>query len=142
MLKRLLLASLAAVTVAGIGFAAQPTGKTIVYVQNEPATNGRMMFVSYCAPCHGMDGRGHGPVATSLRTPPTDLTQISRDNHGKFPMNHVMNVLGFGVNTPAHGTAGMPVWGQVFDRMNVSEPQVRILRISNLSRYLETIQAK
>ena len=100
------------------------------------------MYVSFCAPCHGIDGRGHGPVATSLRTPPTDLTQFSRDNHGKFPMNHVMTVLTFGANTPAHGTAGMPVWGQVFDRMNVTEPQVRMLRISNLSRYLETIQAK
>jgi len=141
MLKHLLLASLATAAVAGIGYAAQPNTVTIP-VRSEPATNGRQMYVGYCAPCHGMDGRGNGPVASSLRTPPTDLTQFSKNNHGKFPVNHIMTVLQFGASVPAHGTAGMPVWGQVFDRMNVSEPQVRMLRISNLSRYLETIQAK
>jgi len=34
------------------------------------------------------------------------------------------------------------VWGPILGKMNVSNPQDRLLRISNLSRYLETIQAK
>jgi mono/diheme cytochrome c family protein len=142
MLKRLLLASMAAAVAAGVGFAAQPKAAVTVPIKNEPATSGKQMFVSYCAPCHGVDGRGHGPVALSLRTPPPDLTQFSRNNRGKYPAVHVISVLQFGAATPAHGTAGMPVWGPIFAKMNVSDPQVRMLRISNLSRYLESIQAK
>ena len=141
MLKRLLLASLAAAVAASVSFAAQPSTVKIP-IGSEPANNGKQMFVNYCAPCHGVNGQGHGPVATSLRTQPTDLTQLSREYHGKYPAAHVSSVLQFGAATPAHGTADMPVWGPIFAKMNVGNPQAKMLRISNLSRYLESIQAR
>jgi mono/diheme cytochrome c family protein len=35
---------------------------------------GRQLYATYCAVCHGSGGRGDGPVAFMLRTPPADLT--------------------------------------------------------------------
>jgi hypothetical protein len=46
------------------------------------------------------------------------------------------------MQVPAHGSAEMPVWGPILGKMNLSSPQDKLLRISNLSRYLETLQVK
>src|SRR5690606_33005064 len=35
---------------------------------------GRQLYESYCAICHGEDGKGGGFLASSLRRPPADLT--------------------------------------------------------------------
>jgi putative copper resistance protein D len=35
---------------------------------------GERAFVENCAPCHGADGRGDGPLAKGLPVPPADLT--------------------------------------------------------------------
>ncbi|MGB6691766.1 MAG: hypothetical protein WBE76_28330 [Terracidiphilus sp.] len=43
---------------------------------------------------------------------------------------------------PARGTAPMPVWGPVFGKMITTNQQEKLLRISNLSRHLETLQVK
>jgi hypothetical protein len=77
-----------------------------------------------------------------LKTPPTDLTVLSRNNHGKFPDTHIVSVLQSGAEIPSHGTAEMPVWGPILGKMSQANPQDRLLRISNLSRYLETMQVK
>jgi len=142
MLKRLLLATFATAVAVGIGYADQPTTKVVIPVKNTAPTSGKQMYISYCAPCHGVDGRGNGPVATSLKREPSDLTVLSRKNHGKFPDTHIVAVLQFGTDVPSHGTAQMPVWGPILGKMNQSSPQQRILRISNLSRYLESMQER
>jgi hypothetical protein len=51
-------------------------------------------------------------------------------------------VLQFGKEIPAHGGGEMPAWGPILGKMNQSNPQDRLLRICNLSRYLETIQVR
>jgi len=142
MRQHLLLTALAAVFAASMGYANQSSVRVVIPVNKTTPTSGKLMYANYCASCHGIDGRGHGPVANELKTPPTDLTMQSRNNHGKFPDTHIVTVLQFGALTPAHGSAEMPVWGPILGKMNVSNPQDRLLRISNLSRYLETIQAK
>jgi len=38
---------------------------------------GRDLFATYCASCHGITGRGNGPVAEELRQSPADLTQFA-----------------------------------------------------------------
>jgi len=63
-----------------------------------------------------------------------------RSNHGKFPETHIVTVLQFGIEEPAHGSATMPVWGPILGNMNRTNLQDKQLRISNLTRYLETIQ--
>ena len=41
--------------------------------------SGREVYLRHCAACHGELGTGDGPVAASLRRPPTDLTAIARN---------------------------------------------------------------
>jgi hypothetical protein len=89
-----------------------------------------------------VDGKGQGPVASALKTPPSDLTVLSRNNHGKFPDTHIVTVLQNGTQISSHGTAEMPVWGPILGKMDQTNSQDRLLRISNLSRYLETLQVK
>ena len=118
------------------------TGKTIIRITKTSPTSGKQMYSSYCAPCHGADGKGQGPVASALKIPPTDLSTLAKNNGGKYPGSHVVTVMQFGSELNAHGSAQMPVWGPILGRMNVGNPQDKPLRISNLSRYLETIQQK
>jgi mono/diheme cytochrome c family protein len=139
--RRLLVTFTAALLAASFGFADQ-IQKIVIPVDRTAPNNGAEMFKSYCAPCHGADGRGAGPAASALKARPTDLTTLMRSNHGKFPENHVVTVLQFGTEQPAHGTASMPVWGPILGNMNRTNVQDKQLRISNLTRYLETIQGQ
>jgi mono/diheme cytochrome c family protein len=142
MLKSLLVAAMAVILAAGISFADQSQSKMVIPVGKTAANNGKQMYNSYCAPCHGTDGRGNGPAAVALKNPPTDLSALTRNNHGKFPDAHVYEVLQFGSNIPAHGSAEMPVWGKILANMNTANSQEKDLRMSNLTRYVESIQAK
>jgi mono/diheme cytochrome c family protein len=145
MLKNLFLAGLAAVVVAGVAYANQSTAKTVIIpVSKTPLNNGKLMYVNYCAPCHGVESKGNGPAAGALKKQPTDLAALSRNNGGKYPSTHITSVLEFGATNPSHGRAEMPVWGPMLGSVDSppSEANVRALRISNLSRYLQTLQEK
>jgi mono/diheme cytochrome c family protein len=100
---------------------------------------GRDSFELYCAPCHGSDARGNGPVAPALKTAPPDLTQLARRNGGAFPADRVRAyVTGTGRTLPAHGPAEMPIWGPTF---RAFETDVWVQeRIKNLVQYLSTVQ--
>jgi mono/diheme cytochrome c family protein len=139
-LKYLLLTTLAAAFAVSAGYADQSTTKITIPVSKTSPTSGKQMFTSYCAPCHGVDGRGHGPAATALKEQPSDLTGLIKKNHGRFPDTHIVSILQFGVSMPAHGSAQMPVWGPILGKMNVANAQDKQLRISNLSRYIESMQ--
>ena len=142
MLKSLLVTAFAALLAVSLSFADQSQSKLIIPVNKTAPNDGKQMYTSYCAPCHGVDGRGHGPAASALRSQPTDLTTLVRSHNGKFPESHIVAVLQFGADVPAHGSATMPVWGPILGNMNRANAQDRQLRISNLSRYLETIQER
>jgi mono/diheme cytochrome c family protein len=143
MLKTLLVTAAAAALTVSLSFADQtPTSKIIIPVHKTAATDGKQMFTDYCAPCHGTDARGHGPAASALKTPPTDLTVLTKNNHGKYPDTHVLAILQFGTEVEAHGSATMPVWGPILGSMNRANNQEKLLRMSNLTRYLETIQER
>lgn len=141
-MKLLLVMAAIATLAVGTSYAEQSNSKVTIPVNRTAPTSGKQMYVSYCAPCHGVDGRGQGPVASALRTPPTDLAVISRNNHGKYPDAHIAAVLQSGVEIPSHGSAEMPVWGPILAKMDQANAQGRMLRISNLSRYIETMQVK
>jgi mono/diheme cytochrome c family protein len=141
-MKRLLLAAMAVTLALTMSYADQSKGKVVIPVDKTSPVNGKQMYTSYCAPCHGVDGRGHGPAAGALKTQPVDLTGLAKANHGKFPDTHILSVLKFGSELPAHGSAEMPVWGPILGRMSQVNSQDKDLRMSNLSRYLETIQTK
>ena len=142
MMKRLLLTALAASLAVSLSYADQTNAKVVIPITKTTPINGKVMYVNYCAPCHGVDGKGAGPVAPALKASPTNLTVLSRNNNGKFPDAHIVTVLTYGAEIKSHGSANMPVWGPILGKMNVSNSQDRMLRISNLSRYLDSIQAK
>jgi mono/diheme cytochrome c family protein len=142
MLKSLSIIALAGTLAISAGYADQNNAKVVIAVQKTGPVNGRQMYTSYCAPCHGMDGRGSGPVAPALKQKPADLTALARINGGKYPSSHIATVLEYGTELPAHGSAQMPVWGPVLGKMDQQHPDERLLRISNLSQYLRSIQTK
>ncbi|HTS32301.1 MAG TPA: c-type cytochrome [Bryobacteraceae bacterium] len=124
-------------------FAAFAQQKVVKQVPAKPtaAVSGKELFHQYCAVCHGQDAKGNGPAAGALKKSPTDLTQISRGNHGKFPEERIMATLRGTDAITAHGGQNMPVWGPIFNNMspNLSETQERLHGLLN---YLEEIQAK
>jgi mono/diheme cytochrome c family protein len=145
MSKSFFLAGLAAVIVAGVGYANLSMAKTVIIpVSKAPLNNGKQMYVNYCAPCHGVEGKGNGPAAAAMKRQPTNLAAMSRNNGGKFPSTHIASVLEFGAANPAHGTAEMPVWGPMLGSVDTAtnDANVRALRISNLSHYLQSLQEK
>ena len=78
-----------------------------------------------------------------MKTPPTDLTTLSKKNGGAFPAAHVAAVLQFGVDNPAHGSSQMPVWGDLMGTIHGTGPDGSIVvhqRIVNLTNYLKKIQ--
>ncbi len=142
MLKPLMFTAMAVTLALTMSYADQPKGKLIIPIEKTDPTNGKAMFTSYCAPCHGADARGNGPAAGALKTQPTDLTGLAKSHNGKYPDNHIVSILRFGTDVRAHGSAAMPVWGQIFTKMTKLNSQEKDLRTSNLSRYLETLQVK
>ena len=106
--------------------------------ENISAARGPEMFRAYCAVCHGVDGRGGGPAAASLKKRPADLTQLSRKNNGKFPKVRVGNVIQGNDIVASHGSRDMPIWGSVFRTMGDSATVK--LRVDNLTAFLESLQ--
>ena len=74
---------------------------------------GKREFEANCASCHGVSGKGNGPLVEFLRRSPPDLTLLVKKNQGVFPMNRLYEVIEGG-NLPAHGARDMPVWGQEY----------------------------
>ena len=79
--------------------------KPIVYI---PPDDGREMYVTYCAPCHGMTGEDNGPAAPAFKHAPANLTILAKTHGGKYPEDTVKTTLIFGTKVPVHGDAKMP----------------------------------
>lgn len=101
---------------------------------------GQKLFMQYCASCHGVDGKGAGPVAPSLKTAMPDLTTIEKRN-GKFDQLRIQHVISGEVGFAAHGEKEMPVWGYVF-RQKIGGQSGSTLSIYALATHLKSIQTK
>jgi len=140
---------LGAVTVAlaMIAMAQQPAPSQDKVIKHVPvkqtnASSGSEMYKSYCAVCHGLDGKGTGPAASALKVDPTDLTELSAKNGGKYPSLHISSVLRGEAETPAHGSKDMPVWGPLFRHLSQGHDAEVQQRIANLNQYVESLQKK
>ncbi len=108
-------------------------------------------FNFHCVACHGVDGKGSGPVARVLKIPPPDLTRIAERNGGIFSEDAVFETIAGGNMPPSHGTREMPVWGELFigesldQSVSVEDAQEAAAevteRIRRLVKYLQAIQA-
>lgn len=75
---------------------------------------GKMEYQSSCAPCHGIDAKGGGPVSNALKTRPSDLTALAKKNNGVFPVDAVYKIIDGRDAIGSHGTREMPIWGYRF----------------------------
>ena len=119
----------------------KPELKRVPAPMTSPAS-GKEMFKAYCASCHGEKGKGDGPAAGALKTPPADLTQLAKTNGGKFPADRVASILRGQGTVTAHGNRDMPVWGPLFWQMSHGHETEVQQRIVNLTHYIESLQAK
>ncbi len=108
------------------------------------ALSGAELYKRHCAVCHGNDGKGNGPPPASspFTEMPPDLTTLARRHGGKFPQEYVEQVLRSGIRLPNHGPAEMPVWGTIFQAQEKPDGAEVSLRISRLTNYLKSLQAK
>jgi len=122
----------------------QGQGKVIEHVpiKATSAASGVEMYKSYCAVCHGVDGKGNGPAANALKAVPIDLTTLSENNGGKFPSMKVSASIRGDANVPAHGSKDMPVWGPLFWGMSQGHEGEVQQRVANLTKYVESLQVK
>jgi len=120
---------------------------SIVHASRERKTpliqtvNGSEIFENYCAPCHGLDGTGNGPVAPALRFKLPDLTRISKRAGGKFPSARIRSVIEGNEFISGHGSREMPVWGPVFHHVGADQ-DLGAVRTDNVTKYLESMQQK
>ena len=136
-------------------------GVAVARADDPGLTQGKQLYMQYCASCHGPGGKGDGPKAASLKPGPGDLTQIAKGNNGRFPFYETMLVIEGraptaqnqdtslpGVAGEAHGTSAMPVWGEVFSREELSKGTSLDLQLQTtgkimmITEFLQSIQAQ
>ena len=112
--------------------------------KNGAPASGAELYKQNCAICHGNDGKGGGPPPASspFTESAPDLTTLAQRHDGKFPAAYVADVLRSGVKLPGHGPVEMPVWGIIFKATTKADEAQVTLRITSLTNYLKSIQAK
>ena len=72
-------------------------------------SQGRTIYLTRCIACHGIEGKGNGPLARNLTGPPPGNLTDAEWKHGDQPAK-VMQVIAEGVPRTR-----MDGWGQVLD---------------------------
>ena len=104
---------------------------------------GAELFEQFCASCHGVGGKGDGPVAGGLEIAIPDLTYLAADNGGELPTEYLRTVVDGRYVVTAHGTRYMPIWGYEFWIAQGADDEAALLVeviMANLIGYIESIQ--
>ncbi len=113
---------------------------------SDPAVDsisGAYAYRTHCASCHGLEGKGDGPLADGLRFHPADLTLIARRHGGSFPTEKVIRIVDGRDPLKGHGGPDMPVWGDVFRNADTNYDEKRVKqKIHWIVEYLKTLQLK
>lgn len=75
---------------------------------------GKREYDSNCASCHGVLGKGDGPLKPWLAKSAPDITGLAKASGGTFPFGRVWAVIDGREAMGAHGPREMPVWGQEY----------------------------
>ena len=99
-------------------------------------------FQRYCALCHGVDGRGMGPLTDedAMKKSAADLTLIAKRNGGVFPFSKVADTIRDGSAIAGHSQSRMMAWGKIFSAE--SDPVRAKAIIFDVTRYVEGLQEK
>jgi mono/diheme cytochrome c family protein len=125
---------LTVMTFLGTGIAAGQTASTAT-------VSGSELFYNNCAACHGVGGKGDGPMGQVLTIRPADLTILAKKTGGKFPATQIYQMIdGRNPAVRGHGGPDMPVWGEVFAaKGNAASVKDRV---NALVKHIETLQVK
>ena len=123
-----------------------PAQKPPVSPAPDPALSGvagSYSFRTYCASCHGLDGRGEGPLAENLRFRPPDLTLIARRNGGEYPAEKVHRIVDGRKPLAGHGGPDMPIWGDAFRNPDTGYDDAKVKeKIRSVVDFVRTLQAR
>jgi mono/diheme cytochrome c family protein len=109
-----------AVLVAGLfGFAAAALAADVQ--KQESWAFGKDQYNARCAPCHGKDGKGHGPVSKQLGRALPDLTTYAKRNGGAFPAELAWQKVD-GRPIGWNEERKMPAWGATFRHEGTNTP--------------------
>lgn len=137
------LSNLAALVAAALlGACASPAPDTRSIEQ----LSGMEMYQRLCASCHGVEGKGDGPVASLIKIGVPDLTRIAYRDGGEFPAEDVRRTIDGRFERRGHGPRDMPVWGWEFYGAASSDDAAERARvdamIGRLVDYLRSIQVE
>jgi mono/diheme cytochrome c family protein len=104
------------------------------------AAKGQVIYKRFCAVCHGAAGAGDGQLASELRAKPVDLTRLAARNGGVFSFDKVARAIDGRETVRAHGSADMPVWGEVFSKTSGTEAADQKEAVARLTHYVWTLQ--
>ncbi|MFZ7091969.1 c-type cytochrome [Primorskyibacter sp. 2E233] len=112
----------------------------------QDADIGRAHYHAHCATCHGLEGRGDGPMAGVLLIKPVNLTELSAQNGGTFPLERVVKRIDGRDPLVSHGSP-MPVYGDYFEgsfdvpmKAPTGQPVLTSQPVVDLVAYLREIQ--
>ena len=124
-------------------------GSAFAQAKGQKVDFGKREFEANCASCHGVSGKGDGPLREWLTKSPPDLTMETKNNGGVFPMERLYKVIE-GAEATAHGGRDMPVWGRDYKiqaaeyYMDVPyDPEAYVrARMLSLLEYINRLQVK
>ena len=122
-------------------------GSSTIFAEEE--TIGSEEYRIACLNCHGVGGKGDGPIMGLLTQRPSDLTVLAKNNGGEYPFLRVYQTIDGRVAVPVHGARDMPIWGaryleEDYERYRIEfggEDVVRA-RILQLVYFIQTLQQK
>jgi mono/diheme cytochrome c family protein len=100
------------------------------------------LYQRLCSSCHGVGGKGDGPVASLIKTGVPDLTRIAARDGGEFPTEDVRRTIDGRWDRRAHGARDMPVWGwQLYSTSGTDDPAERARTDSMIDRLVEYLRS-
>jgi hypothetical protein len=107
------------------------------------AMSGEDLYRRFCSSCHGLHGRGDGPVAASLRVEVPDLTRTANRGRAANARDRIIRIIDGRYIVGAHGTRLMPVWGEDLTRIELGNPDAERsaqVIIGRLADYVSSLQ--
>jgi len=143
-MKRLI-AVVALLALSGAAYPQMPASSAPARPQKlDPAEAkaGEVIYLRYCAACHGRSMKGDGAVASGLVNVPTDLTTLAAKSGGTFPYEQVAAIIDGSKTSRIHGTPDMPVWGEVFAVTTGTEAPSAEVAVRRITHHIWSRQEK
>lgn len=141
--RRCMLGFVGVLALAACGERVEPPSVAARVARGGP---GQILYLTYCESCHGASGRGDGPAAEALRTPPTDLTRLWQTHGSPLDRERVAEYIDGRQLLGIHQSREMPVWGEeFFEDLPPTTPNVETVKrrlIEVLVEYLQTLQSE